>query len=166
MVQPTHDRTSDHLVACILSARNQSALLRDLLLDPLMGSCLVEVGHIGMEHTLKLLLLKDQQVIEAFSPHAPQKAFADGIGSWSMNRGLKNLDATCGRHPSKARPEFVVVISDQIFRCLSIRGGFSQLLRHLGIGRRACHAHMDHLARLQFDEEEGKERSKEEIGDL
>jgi hypothetical protein len=36
VVQPTHDRTSDHLVACILSARNRSALFRDLLLDPLM----------------------------------------------------------------------------------------------------------------------------------
>src|SRR5207245_1178493 len=28
VVQPTHDRTSDHLVACILSTRNRSALWR------------------------------------------------------------------------------------------------------------------------------------------
>ena len=38
--------------------------------------------------------------------------------------------------------------------------------RHLGIGRRACHADVDHLARLQFDEEERKERPKEQISDL
>jgi hypothetical protein len=37
MVQLTHDRKSDHLVACILSARNRSALYRDLLPNALCG---------------------------------------------------------------------------------------------------------------------------------
>ena len=46
MVQPTHDRKSDHLVPCIPRGRNRSAPFRHLLLDPLMRSCLVEVGHI------------------------------------------------------------------------------------------------------------------------
>jgi hypothetical protein len=166
MVQPTHDRKSYHLVPCILSARNRSALFRYLLRNALMGPCPVEVGHIGIEHALELLLAVNHQVVQAFLSDAPHEAFADGIGSGFMNRRFEDLNRTGCRHTSKARPKFVVVISDQIFRCLSIRRGFSQLLRHPGIGRRACHAHMDHLARLQFDEEEGTERSKEEIGDL
>jgi hypothetical protein len=66
MVQPTHDGKSDHLVACILRGRNQSALFRDLLPNPLMRSCLVEVDHIGIEHALELPLMQNQQVIEAF----------------------------------------------------------------------------------------------------
>ena len=62
MVEPTHDRKSDHLVPCILSGRNRSALFRYLLRNPLMRSCPVEVHHIGIEHALELLLLKDQQM--------------------------------------------------------------------------------------------------------
>ncbi len=37
MVQPTHDRQSDHFAPCIQSGRNRSAPLRDLLLDALPG---------------------------------------------------------------------------------------------------------------------------------
>jgi hypothetical protein len=59
MVQPTHDRTSNHLVPCILTARNRSTLFRDLLPNPLMGPCPVEVSHIGIEHPLELLFLKN-----------------------------------------------------------------------------------------------------------
>ena len=46
MVQTSHNRKSNHLVPCIWSARNCSALFRYVLCNPLMGSCLVEVGHI------------------------------------------------------------------------------------------------------------------------
>ena len=130
-----------------------------------MGSCLVEVAHIGMEHALELLLVEDQQMVEAFLSDAPQEALADRIGSGCMNRRLENLNATGCRHASKARPEFVIVITNQVLGCLSIGRGFSQLLRHPGIGRRACHSDMDHPSGLEFNEEEGKERSKEEIGD-
>src|SRR5215472_10213296 len=42
------------------------------------------------------------------------------------------------------------------------RGG----TRHPGIGRRVCHALVDHFPRVQEGVEEGKERSKEQIADL
>src|ERR1700674_2837581 len=83
-----------------------------------------------------------------------------------MIRGFENLDVACPRYPSKARPKFAGVIPNQVLWRLSIRSGFSQLLGHPGIGRRARDAHMNHLTRLVFDEEEGKERSKEQIGHL
>ena len=88
MVQPTHDRKSDHLVPCILSGRNRSALFRDLLPNPLMGSCLVEVRHIRIEDALELLLMEDQQMVQAFLSDTSQEALADGIGSGCMIRAF------------------------------------------------------------------------------
>ena len=125
MVQSTQDRKSNDLVPCILSARNRSALYRDLLPNALMRSCLIEVRHIRIEDALELLLTKDQQVVEACLPHTPQEAFADGIGSWCVKGRFENLDSTRGRHPSKARPKFTIVITNQILWRLSIWGGFS-----------------------------------------
>jgi hypothetical protein len=56
----------------------------NLLPDALMRSCLVEVRHIGIEDALELLLLQDEQVIEALTPHTAQKAFTDSIGPWCV----------------------------------------------------------------------------------
>ena len=52
-----------------------------MLLEALMGSCLVEVGHIGIEHAMELPLMQNQQVVQTFLPYAPQEALADRIGS-------------------------------------------------------------------------------------
>src|SRR5215470_6280738 len=141
-------------------------MFRNLLRNPLMRSCLVEVGHVGIEDALELLLLQDQQVIETLAPHTTQKAFTDRIGSGRVIRGLEKLDATGPRHPGKVWPKLVVVITYQILWCLPIGGCFSQVLRHPGIGRRVRHSHVNHLARLQLDHEEDEEWSKEEISDL
>src|SRR5712692_9182696 len=100
---------------------------RNLLMDPLMRSSMVEVCHILIEHALELPLVKDR------------------IGSWRMIRRFENLNRTCCRHASKARPKFAIVITNQILRRLPIRGSFSEVLREPGIGRRSCHSYMDHL---------------------
>ena len=89
MVQPTHDRESDHLVPCILTARNRSLLLRDVLCNPLMRPCLVEVHDIRLEKPGELLLLEDQEVIQACSPYAPQKTFTDGIREGAFDTGFE-----------------------------------------------------------------------------
>ena len=111
-----------------------------------MRSGQVEVRHILIEHALQLLLVKDQEVVKTFLSYAPQEAFADGIGSWCMNGRFKNLDGTRGRHPSKTWSKFAIMITNQILRCLSKWCGFSELLRNPGIGRRPCHAYVDHLS--------------------
>jgi len=141
-------------------------LFWNLLRDPLMGSCPIEVPHIVIEHALELLVMEDQQMVEAFLSDAPQEAFADRISSRGMIRCFQNLNGTGCRHTSKARPEFAIVITNQIPGREPIGSRFSQVLRHPGISGRACHAYVDHLARLQFNNEERKEGSKEEIGDL
>ena len=141
-----HLRNALHLGSFMRSGTRGSRGDWNLLPNALMRSCLVEVGHIRIEHAVELPLMQDQQVVQTFLPHTAQEAFADRIGSWRMIRCFEYLDATCCRHTSKARPKFAIVITNQILRRLPIRGGFSQLLGHPGIGRRACHAHMDDLA--------------------
>ena len=89
--------------------------------------------------------MEDQEMIQAFSPDASQKAFTDGIGSWRPVRRSKHFDATCCCHSCKMLPKFAIIIPDQIFWCLPIRSGLPQLLRDPGIGGRARHIHMDDL---------------------
>ena len=110
--------------------------------------------------------MEDQEVIQAFSPHTSQEAFTDGIGSWRPVRCAQHFDATGSCHACEIQPEFSVVIPDQVFGCLSIRSCFSQLLRHPEIRGRARHIHMDDLSRLQFNDEESKERTEEEVSHL
>jgi len=45
-----------------------------------MGSGLIEIDNMLVEKPGELLLMEDQEMIQAFSPHAQEKAFADGIG--------------------------------------------------------------------------------------
>ena len=131
-----------------------------------MRSCLVEVAHIGIEHALELLLLQDQQVVQAFLPHTPQKSLTDGIGSWGMIGRFEDLNAARCGHVGETGAKFGIIIPNQVLGCLSIRGGFPYLLCCPSIRGRPCHADMDHPSRFQFYYEEGKERPKEQIGDL
>src|SRR2546430_10428863 len=91
-----------------------------------MRPCLIEIRDVRMEHTLELPLLNNQQMVEAFLPHTSQEAFADGVGSWCMNRCLEQLDATDPRHTSEAGPKFGIVITNEILRCLPLGGRRSE----------------------------------------
>jgi hypothetical protein len=104
---------------------------------------LMVVPDRGLEETVELFLMQDQEMIQAFSPHASQKAFTDGIGSWRPVRRSKHFDPTCCRHSCKMLPECAIIISDQIFWGLPIRRGLPQLLRDPWIGGRARHMYVD-----------------------
>ena len=145
MVQSTHHWKRDHVLACVMRGKSRPARFRNLLPDALMRSSLIEVLDIGSKGPLQLVLLQDQQVIEAFLPHTPQKAFADSIGSWGMNWRFEDLDRARFRHPSKAGPKFGIVIPNEILGCLPIGRGFPKLLCAPRVGWRSCHAHVDHL---------------------
>src|SRR5260221_7485324 len=86
------------------------------------------------------------QCFSAFLSDTPQIAFADRISSWCVKRRFENLNGTRCRHASKARPNFTIIITNQILWRLPIWGGFSELLRDPGIGRRSCHAYVDYLS--------------------
>jgi hypothetical protein len=111
-----------------------------------MWPSLIVVHNICLEETVELFLLQDQEMIQAFSPDASQKALADGICSRRPVRRSKHFDTTCCCHSCKMLPEFAISIPDQIC-CwgLPVRCGLPQLLRNPGIGGRAGHIDMDDL---------------------
>jgi hypothetical protein len=121
-----------------------------------MGTGPIEVGNIGLEDAGELLLMKDQQVIEALTAHAPQKALTVRVGTWRVDRCPQELDPTSARHLHKARAALRIIIADQESRRLPEWRGFPQLLRDPGIGWVASHAHVYHLARLQLNDEKRK----------
>ena len=111
-----------------------------------MRSCLVEACDIGIEDALELLLMQDEQVIEALTSYTAQEALTDGIGAWSVIRGLENLDATCLGNPSESHSKLAIIIPHEAFRTYTKGGGFPQLLCRPSVGGRACHANVDHFA--------------------
>ena len=118
---------------------------------------------------MELLLLKDQQMIEAFLTNTSQEPLTDGIGSRSVNRRFKQLDVTGPRHSAETGPILAVVITDQILRSLSIRGRFSQVLGYPGISWRSWRcvdSDMDHSSCLELEKEEGKEQPKDKVSHL
>jgi len=104
-------------------------------------------------------------MIEALSPDTAKKPLTDSIGSRGVVRGFEYLNVTRLHNPSESHPKFTIVIPDEVLRPHPKSGGFPQLLCRPSVRRRACDADVDHLARVQFDNEEGKQRAKEEIGD-
>jgi hypothetical protein len=56
-----------------------SLRIGNLLPDPLMRPGMVEVEYIRVEYALELLLMQDEQMVEAFTPHTPEKTFTDGV---------------------------------------------------------------------------------------
>ena len=57
-----------------------------------MGTRSIEVDHIGLEDVGELLLVQDQQGIEALATRAPQEPLTVSIGAWGMERRLQHLD--------------------------------------------------------------------------
>jgi len=115
---------------------------------------------------MQLLLLEDQQVVQALSSHTAHKAFTDRIRSWRMIRRFKYLDIAGCCHMSETGPKLAITITDEILRRVSIRSRLPQLLRGPSVGRRSCHTHVDHFPRSQFNDEEGKERTEEVVSHL
>jgi hypothetical protein len=97
---------------------------------------------------MQLLLLKDQYVVQTLSPNTPQKAFTDRISSWRMIRRFQYLDTAGCCHSSETRSKLAIMIGNKVLRRLSIQCSFSELLRDPRIGRRLCHAYVDHFCDL------------------
>jgi hypothetical protein len=94
--------------------------------DPLMRPGMVEGEDIRVEYALELFLIQDEQIVEAFTPHTPEKTFTDGIGSWGVIRYGENLDVTRLGNSCEAHPELAIMITDEILRPLSKGGGLPQ----------------------------------------
>src|SRR5258706_8911969 len=115
---------------------------------------------------MQLFFMEDQYMIQALSPDTPQKALTDGISARCVIRCFENLNATCCCHASKTGPKLTIIIANEVLRRLSIGSRLPQLLCGPSVGRKSCHTHVDDFPRFQFDDEEGKERTEQEISDL
>ena len=121
-----------------------------------MWSCLVEVRHIGIEDAVELLLLQDEQMIESLTPHTAQEALTDGIGAWGVIGGFEHLDATRLGNPREGHPKLAIMIKDEVLRSDTKAVASRRGTCRLRIGGRSRHAYVDHFARMQFDDEEGR----------
>ena len=61
-----------------MGRHRSSSLLRNLLFDALMRPRSVEVVQIRVEYVVELLLMQDEQVIEALTPDTSQEALTNG----------------------------------------------------------------------------------------
>ncbi len=125
----------------------------------------VEAVPIRVEHALELLLMQDEQMIEALTPYTAEEPLTDGIRARDVIRSFKNLNVTRLRNPSEAHPKLAIVITDEVLRPHTKGGGFPKRFGSPSVGGRSCHADVDHFARVQFDDEEGEQRVEEEIRD-
>src|SRR6476661_283023 len=77
VVQATQDRDGAYRPR---AARRRSWLrLGQGLAEALVRSCPVEEGDVLAEHPAEMALTEDEQVVQAFAPHAAQEALADGV---------------------------------------------------------------------------------------
>ena len=111
--------------------------------------------------------MEDQEMIQTFSPHTSKKTFADSICPARVWYGVRStLIPLVVATRAKFDPNFLSLSRSRYFGVYPYGVASRSGTRHPGIGWRARHIHMDHLSRLQFDEEESKKRAKEEIGHL
>jgi hypothetical protein len=51
----------------------------------------VEVVHIRVEHAVELLLMQDEQMIEALTPYTAEESLTDSIRAWGCTGYLVHL---------------------------------------------------------------------------
>ncbi len=130
-----------------------------------MWACPVEVRDVFAEYAGELPLAEDEQVIEAFPAHAAQEALAVGLRPRRAVWRAPDADAGVRGDPREGRPEFAVVVADQVPGTPIERGGLAELLGDPGVGRMPRRAHVEDPPRAQFDDEGCVERPEEEVGD-
>jgi hypothetical protein len=138
--------------------------LRNRLLDPLMGSGLVEIGCIVAQYLVQMALAHDTYVIQTLAPHTPKEALRSRIGPRCLDWGAHNSDSRGLGDPGEGGSELGIVVPDQERRFLIVGRGFARLLGDPGVGRMARDAQMYDPTRGVLDHEKGEHRSQEEVG--
>ena len=81
-----------------------------------------------------LLLMEDEQMVEALTPDTAQEAFTDGIGTWSVIWDCEYLNVIRLRNPRQGHPKPGIIILDEILRPHTKGSGFPK--RHVPSTRR------------------------------
>ena len=112
---------------------------------------------------LKVRLRKDDCVIKAFAPDAPQKPFAHRIHQRSLHRGAQDANPGALGDAIEDRTELVVAIADNELRPLPKRRCIVQLLRRPHLRRRACDGNVDHAFCVHVDDEEREDGTEPDV---
>jgi hypothetical protein len=75
---------------------------------------------------MQMLLIQNKEVVQAFSPHTPEKTLTCCIGSWSLIGRFEDLDCTRCCNTSEAWPKLAIVITYEILGHLFIWSRFPQ----------------------------------------
>ncbi len=118
---------------------------RNLLVDPLMWSCPIEIINLETQDTMQMLLMEDQHMIQALSSNTSQKAFTDGIGARGVIRRFEQLDATRCCNSSETGAKLAIIIANEVLRRLSIWSGLPKLLCSPSVGGGLRHTDVDHF---------------------
>ncbi len=118
--------------------------IRNPLPKPLMGSGLIAVDNIPFEKPGELFLMENQEMIQAFSPYASQKAFANGICQARVRYGVRStliplVVATCAQF----EPNFLSLSRIRYLGACPYGVASRSGTRDPGIDRGSCHIHMD-----------------------
>ena len=127
--------------------------LRNPLPNPLVWPCSVVVFDVFLDHPMKLPVPDKQDVIGAFSPHAPEESLADRVGSWSVVGRLQDLK---GAYLSICEmvAVFAVPVANQEAWGQAIRRCLPKLLHHPVLGRTVADADVKELPRAKFEARE------------
>ncbi len=109
---------------CLCTLRSSG----DPLLNALMRARLIKVNGILFEHTVQVLFTEDEQVIQAFTAHAPQQPLADGIRPWCFERRSEHLNPRPCRNCGKLVTVLRVIVTNEISCCFAKGCCFAQLL--------------------------------------
>jgi hypothetical protein len=88
----------------------------------------IKVRAVGPQHTAQLVLVQDEEGVEAFAPHAAVDAFTDGVRAWRLHGRPQHRDATPRRAAGERRPVLMVIVADQETRAGAKRRGLTQVL--------------------------------------
>ncbi len=106
-------------------------------------------------------------MIQAFVPHAAQKAFADSICPARVRYGVRRtLMPLVVATLAKFFPNFFSLSRINYFGACPYAVASRRGTRDPRISRGSCHIHMDDLPRLLFNDKESKDRTEEEIRHL
>src|SRR5688572_22649055 len=96
----------------------------------------IEIPYVLLEDMSEMRFAHEQDMIEAFPPHAPQQALTDRVRTWCPDRRPQHRDAAASRQRLEARPVLRVVVPDQKCRRSPKGRCLAQLLRDPGISWR------------------------------
>src|SRR5579863_923180 len=112
-----------------------------------MGSIGVEIVDICLEDSEQMVVIADEQMVQALAAHRTDEPFTDGIGARRTKRGLDDFNLGPSGDRSEMLPILLVVIANKVFWALTEWRGFPQSLGYPSVGRMARHTEMYHPPR-------------------